>query len=212
MRTVTRKYKVFRFSELNAEAKEKVKEWFLEISSSRTDDYEDCLKGNLNEMFPESRLGVEFSLNSCQGDGVNVYGTVSAKDIIDRIDNHKGGDLLAGYENVLSEKEKKRILHYAKECGEIELPRNRRYFYCMADYTSFSELWADDLDQCGYRNIDTEVIDKFEKMVISIFFKLCSAYEKEGYSYLYEISDEEMNYLSEANEWEYLEDGSLFIV
>lgn len=55
------------------------------------------------------------------------------------------------------------------------------------------------------------MIDKFEKMVISIFFKLCSAYEKEGYSYLYEISDEEMNDLSEANEWEYLEDGSLFI-
>ncbi len=72
--------KVFTFPELNGEAKEKAKEWYLNdetLSWELTDSYE----SDLSCIFPNSDLKVQWSLSYCQGDGVNIYGSVNMEDI-----------------------------------------------------------------------------------------------------------------------------------
>ena len=40
--------------------------------------------------------------------------------------------------------------------------------------------------------------------------RLCSDYEKYGYDFFYNVDDEVIEETCEANEWEFLEDGTFF--
>ena len=60
------------------------------------------------------------------------------------------------------------------------------------------------------KNINVEALTKFEKLVRGIFRTLCRSYEKQGYEYFYEISDEDLEEMCEANEYEFLADGTIF--
>ena len=200
---------MYRFNELNEEAKEKVKEWYLEgqIPESFTDD---C-KEDLHCLFGKNDLSVQYSLGYCQGDGFNIYGEIDAKSIFECLKNHNGGTQFAEFENALTEKEKKTILHYAEECGRIKLPMNNRYCYSLADYIDIKEDWAYDLEvYSGYKNINVEALEKFEELVRNIFATLCKMYEEWGYKYFYEIDDEDLEEICEANDYEFLEDGTVF--
>lgn len=80
MNKYIKEIKVFTFPELNGEAKEKAKEWYLNdeiLSLELTNDY----KNDLSYIFPRSELEVQWSLSYCQGDGVNIYGSVNIEDI-----------------------------------------------------------------------------------------------------------------------------------
>ena len=206
MRTATVKYNVYKYNELSESAKETVKQWYLDGQESFIFT-EDC-KEDLYNLFGKNNLDVQYSLASCQGDGFNIYGKINAESIFNCLENHNGGTQLARFENVLTEKEKRTILAYAEECGEIELPMNRHYCYSLADYIDISEDWEYKL--VDYRNLNTEVLNKFEKIVRDIFRELCRSYEKQGYEFFYEISDEDLEEMCEANGYEFLEDGTIF--
>ena len=209
MRTEIVEYKVYKYSELDEDAKEKVKEWYLEGQEPFIFT-EDC-KQDLYNLFGKNNLDVQYSLASCQGDGFNIYGKIDAESIFKCLEKHNGGTQLAEFEDVLTEKEKKTILHYAKECGEIELPMNHRYCYSLADYIDIAEDWEYKLNYySGYKNINVEALNKFEELVRDIFGILCSSYEKWGYEYFYEISEEDLEEACEANDYEFLEDGTIF--
>lgn len=204
--TITKTYDVYKYNELSDSAKEKVKEWYLQGQEPFIFS-EDC-KEDLRNLFGKNNLDVQYSLSYCQGDGFNIYGKIDAENIFNCLEKHNGGTQLAKFENVLTEKEKKTILHYAKECGEIELPMNSRYCYSLADYIDIAEDWEYKL--VDYKNLNTEVLKKFEKLVKGIFNTLCRSYEKWGYEYFYEISEEDLKEMCEVNEWEFLEDGTIF--
>lgn len=208
MRTATVEYKVYKYNELNEDAKEKVKEWYLDGRETFIFT-EDC-KMDLYNLFGKNNLDVQYSLSSCQGDGFNIYGTIDAENIFSCLEKHNGGTQLAKYEDALTDKEKKTILAYAEECGKIELPMNRRYCYSLADYIDIVEDWAWNLEHSNYKNINENVLKKFEKLVRDIFSTLCRAYEKWGYDYFYEVTDEDLEEYCEANEYEFLEDGTIF--
>ena len=111
----------------------------------------------------------------------------------------------------MTEKEKRTILHYADECGKIEIPMNNRYCYSLADYIDIKEDWAYDLEvYSGYKNINVEALEKFEELVRDIFTTLCKMYEEWGYNYFYEIDEEDLEEICEANDYEFLEDGTVF--
>ena len=206
---VTNTYNVYKFNELTESAKESVKRWYLD-GQPEFIFTEDC-KQDLENLFGKNELDVQYSLASCQGDGFNIYGEIDAENIFECLEKHNGGTQLEQFENVLTEKEKKTILHYAKECGAIKLPTNNHYCYSLADYIDIADDWEYQLDYySGYRNINTETLKKFEKLVRDIFAKLCRSYEKMGYEYFYEISDEDLEDMCEANGYEFLEDGTLF--
>ena len=75
MKTIKRKYNTYDFSELNESAKERVRQWYLD-DDMRSSDWENEIEQDLMIMFPNSDLHIQFSLNSCQGDGVNIYGNL----------------------------------------------------------------------------------------------------------------------------------------
>ena len=211
MRIETVAYKVYKFNELSEEAKEKVKKWYLDGQESSV--YTDMCKEDLNCLFGNNHdLEVEYSLGYCQGDGFNIYGKINAKDIFNCLEEHNGGTQLEEFENVLTDKEKRTILCYQDECSDIELPFNRHYGYCMADYINIADDWEYDLEVYSeFRNINVETLKKFEQMVKDIFSKLCKAYEEQGYEFFYEVEEEVLEEHCEVNGYEFLVDGTLFV-
>ena len=208
MRTMTVEYNIYKYNELSEEAKEAVKEWYLENQEPYF--FTDMCKEDLYNLFGKNNLDVQYSLASCQGDGLNIYGKINAKDIINCLNNHNGGAEFKEFEDMLTEDEKKIILAYAEDCGEVKLPMNNRYCYSLADYIDIVEDWIWELDNANYTNINEEALKKFEKLVREMFGKLCRTYEKWGYDYFYEISEEDLEEACVAYEWEFLEIGMIF--
>ena len=79
----------------------------------------------------------------------------------------------------------------------------------MADNIDFAEEWKDNLEY-GEINYNKQIIDKFDLFIRNFFSEFNSLLEKDGYEYFYNISDEEMEETCEANEWTFLEDGTMF--
>jgi hypothetical protein len=167
-------------------------------------------KEDLYSLFGKNNLDVQYSLAYCQGDGFNIYGEINTESIFNCLENHNGGCQFAKFENVLTEKEKKTILRYAEECGQIEIPINNHYCYSLASYIDIYDEWETRLVYADYRDINVDVLKKFEKLVREIFETLCKYYKKWGYEYFYEISDEDMEDACDANGWEFTEDGTVF--
>ena len=104
MRIATVDYEVYKYAELTEDAKEKVKTWYLEGQEPFIFT-EDC-KMDLENLFGENDLDVQYSLGYCQGDGFNIYGKIYAESIFKCLENHNGGTQLAKFEDMLTEKEK----------------------------------------------------------------------------------------------------------
>ena len=175
-----------------------------------TDIFTDWIIEDLNFIFGKNDLNVQYSLGYCQGDGLNIYGFINAENILDCLKKHNTGAQLKEFENILTEKETRTILNYAENCGKIEIPQNRHYCYSLADYIEFADNWENELYYAGYKNINTEAINKFEKLVKEIFGKLDSDFETDGYNYFYEIEDDELSEICDCNNWEFTENGNLY--
>ena len=211
MEIITREYKVYNFSELSEDAKEKVKQWYLD-DDFRPCEFENIYTEDLMYLFNNSDLKLQFSLSYCQGDGLNIYGKLDLTDVFSAIrDSEHSGDLFVQYKNLLSEHEMKTIEAYMEVCGrEVELPYNRHYCYCIDDRVDFADDWIESLEYCRYKNIQIDTIRKMEKLVGRMFENLSATYEKYGYDYFYNADDEVVNEECEANGWRFLEDGTFF--
>lgn len=209
MRTVTIEKNIYDYDELNDDAKQTAKNWYLE--NCRLPEYfsEDVMH-DLEVLFGKNHLDVEYSLSYSQGDGLNIYGMIEPNAIFDCLENHNGGTMFEKYENVLTDSEKQTILAYVEYCGMVKLPKNpSRYSYCVAHMTDVAKAWQTELEFDGVEEkyIGVDTLKKFEQLVIGMFTDLCMYYEKRGYDYFYDISDEEMSETCEANGWCFTEDG-----
>lgn len=211
MKIITKSYEVYDYSELSERAKEKVKTEFLQDEIRNDWFNEDCLE-TLHYMFPNSKLKVQYSLGSCQGDGLNIYGELKVLDFINLMNNTDQipVNLLNEIKSqMLSKQEMDLILEYNKYCNDITIPMNDRYCYSIADNIDFAEEWKENLEDYEI-NYNKQIIDKFDLFVKNFFSEFNSLLEKDGYEYFYNISDEEMEETCEANEWTFLEDGTMF--
>lgn len=211
MEVVTREYKVYNFSELSEDAKEKAKQWYLD-DDFRPQEFENIYTEDLHYLFNNSDLKMQFSLSYCQGDGLNIYGKLDLMDVFAAIrDTDHSGEQFKQYKDLFSEHEQKTIEAYMEVCGrEIELPYNRHYCYCVDDRVDFANEWIEILEYCRYKNIQIDTIRKMEKLVGMMFENLSATYEKYGYDYFYNADDEVLNEACEANGWRFLEDGTFF--
>ena len=211
MEVVTREYKVYNFSELSEDAKEKAKKWYLD-DDFRPQEFENIYTEDLHYLFNNSDLKMQFSLSYCQGDGLNIYGKLDLMDVFATIrDTDHSGEQFKQYKDLFSEHEQKTIEAYMEACGrEIELPYNRHYCYCVDDRVDFADEWIEILEYCRYKNIQIDTIRKMEKLVGMMFENLSATYEKYGYDYFYNADDEVVNETCEANGWRFLEDGTFF--
>lgn len=211
MRTihVEYEYSVYQYEELSEGAKEVAKEWYL--GGQDTETFAECLNETLYYLFPNGNLNVEFSLNCCQGDGLNIYGEVTVSDILQFLYGERSEDITDKLRIRLSEKDVKTIKHYNDFSSDltINLPRNRYGCCCISNQIRFAEEWIEELEYNCFNNIKRETILKFESVVREIFTMLCKDYETWGYKYFYEISDEDMAEICEANGYEFLESGNV---
>ena len=206
MKTITRhidieeEYTLYTFDELPEKGKQKVRDWYIRDSYFRDTDIfsEDC-NNYLAELFPNSDLKVEYSLNYCQGDGLNIYGDLDLMDIYEKI---KG---------IFTEKEQKFFRWCLSEYSyNFKMNRNNRYCYCICDRWDYSEGIIDDMEYADLRNIRYDLLEKFSKECADYLCDLCSRFEQDGYSWFYEPTDEEISEDLSANDFEFLEDGTIF--
>ena len=199
METITREYTVYSYSELSEEAKEKVREWYID-DNDRCYMLSDCWNASLEYDFIYSDLKVQWSLNYCQGDGVNIYGKLKLSDMMDKIDFKH-----------YTKKEIRFIEWVIKEYNPvITLPQNDHYAYCMADRIDLESdlLW--EMKYNGIKNIKRDVLEKLNNDIIAYFENLCGHLEMSGYEYLYEPDEEEIIEACEANDWKFTEEGKFF--
>lgn len=74
-----REIKVYEYKELTESARKKAREEMEQDkinSDIGNDQFKILLDDNIECLFPKSNLKYEYSLNSCQGDGFNLYGEV----------------------------------------------------------------------------------------------------------------------------------------
>ena len=210
MQIITREYKVYDYMELSADAKETAKEWFLDDDGLRAGDFREIYEDDLRNVFPDSKLKIEFSLSYCQGDGLNIYGDLNINNILNLPKSEFCGDTFDNLIDYFTEKELRTIRHYIDECGEdITLPQNRWYSYCCVDRVDMDE-WSEPLWSAGFRNINEKLIEKLKSYIVKIISRLCKEYENYGYDYLYHVDDEEMQETCEVNGWKFFENGKYF--
>lgn len=201
MQTITRTYQVYTYDELSEKAKEKVKEWYID-DPTRTDIFTEDIDYFLQENFSDSDLKVQYSLAYCQGDGLNIYGKLYCRDMLDKIN----------WDN-FTEKQQKFIKWAITEICPYAygvIPSNRHYCYCIAENADFTGDISEELENLRMRDIDYNALDKWEKACIAYFEELCGKFEREGYEYFYNPSEEEISDCCEANEYTFTEDGKFF--
>lgn len=207
MQQLIKIYNVYSYSELSDKAKEKAKEDYLN-NYLRSEELANLYMEDLKNIFPNSDLNIQWSLNGCQGDGVNIYGNLNINDIF----NLPNVTDMKWIGDELTEKEIRTMKFYMSEYQEDTiLPMNRRYYYCYINHIDFSADFYSALEDIGIRNINSNVLCKIEGIIRKVIKELCNRYERIGEDYLYNISDEEMEETSEANDWKYFKDGSFFI-
>lgn len=200
MEIITRSYEVFCYEELSESAKEEAKRWYLEGKDPYW--FQDDCEMQLSEIFPNSKLEVQFSLSSCQGDGLNIYGNVNYNDIY---------AVIVEGSAKFTEKEKKYIAWFIKEfASDYKMIENPRYGYCYSCMWDFTESIIEDMEYSNIRGIKYDVLEKFNEAVKEYFENLCSEYEKWGYEYFYNVDEEEMIDMCYGNGWMFTEDGSIF--
>lgn len=196
MRTITHTFNVYRYNELDADAKDYAKQQYLELPF-RAQEFSALVEIDLEVDYPNSDLKFQYSLSSCQGDGFNVYGLLNLKDV------------LKYEESAFSDREIKTLEEYFEYEEFAELKQNCHYSYSLADQNDYvGKLW----NQLTWNDVDVDevLLSKLDQVACSHVEDLCRRYEERGYEFLYEISDEDMAFMSEENDYEYLEDGSFY--
>lgn len=182
----------YTYDELSAEAQEKVKQWYLD-DPCRCDFYYNFITDRLKADFINSDLDVIYSLSYCQGDGLNIIGTVNLYDFIEFWK--------------ASEKEKRRIEKYIdNSLQHYTLEQNNHYCYSckFIDKKYINDVICDFTEELKYqqfKNINTNTIEKFFNDLIDYFAELDREYEEEGYNYLYDVDEDEISECCDANEW-----------
>ena len=198
MQEITKIYKVYAFDELTEKAKQAAMTNLLDVYGDDLNMvfYEYCMD-RLNTIFPCSEPKIEYSLSYCQGDGLNIYGCFAFTDLY-RYVQHE-----------LTAKEQKFVKWVIKEFNlfnyYVDLPMNPwRYTYCVIDRANIiGEILQDVENAAIYKNFKTEVLFKFERLVIEYITTLCYDLKRVGYDMLYDVS-------GYVNECEYLADGTIF--
>ena len=209
MKEVTMGFNVYRFEELNEEAKEVVKQWYLDGQDSS--NFNDILKYELDLFFPNSELNANYSLNYCQGDGVNIHGIISLKDVLEFSTLYQLNEFYPKMKEVFTEKEIKTLNFYFKQISDstIELPQTRGYA-CSAAMAYVEPSLIESLEYDKIRDINKKLIKKFEKFFIESLMILTKEFEERGYDFFYEISKEDLQEYCESNDYWFYENGEFY--
>lgn len=192
MVTITKKINLYEYNELDEKAKEQAKRDFLEVRCELDGDMftETAMEIIGNYFQFTDGLEVQYSLSSCQGDGVNIYGKFDLQNV-------------EGLEWLKS------------EVDSFKLAQNYRYCYSLKSQTETETVdeIISEFERASDREIKDWQVMEIRKMVETVFEKLKKAereIEKYGYDFFYEVSDEEMAEYADSCGVLYLENGTTY--
>ena len=200
MKTFTTVTTGYTYNELSESAKEEVKQWYLSDETRNNIFFEDIML-YLRDNFKLSELKVMYSLGYCQGDGLNIYGNLNLYDFLDIWK--------------ASEKEKRTIKFYVDRAFyNYTFEYNNRYCYSCKfidkkHIEDTVEEFITELQDNQIANMKHSLIFQFFYTIIDYFKNLDAEFEKAGYNYLYNCSDEEVEDFCTANDYYFTEKGEL---
>ena len=206
--------KVYKFDELSSEAQGKVIQDYIEgINWDVESEYilED-FKDSLRELgYPDE--DVQFSLSHNQGDGVAFYGLVDVSHVAKRL---------------LTESDYKFLMDVRDEINlQYAIVRNQ-YGYHYSHYNTMDiemelESYSDRIDFDDYEDddVEEELSSKIEEIAYELkelikddIKDVSKELEKYGYDYIDDVTNEDnvkQHLLSEYGDFEYYENGKLFV-
>ena len=201
MKIIVNTIRVYEYHELDDSAKERVKEWYLD-DIWRNNSFQDDIEGELECLFPNSKLKVCYSLSNCQGDGLNVYGTIKLTDFLNMVD---------GY----TSKEINRLRFYFRYFNEYTFESDNRYCYSCKFIDKKRLEWTaidlfNALEWNGIRYIDSKLVYRFLLDMFNWFEDYDRRMEEYGYKFFYEVAEGEVEEVCASNGWMFLEDGEFY--
>jgi hypothetical protein len=178
MKKIVKEFTVYQFNELSEEAKQKVRENYIDEYRSA-----DCFSSDVIEVL-KSEYGLysltpQYSLGYNQGDGLCLVGEITPNEL-------KGDMFKAIAFKDLSESDVESIDGLI---DKISFTNTTRYSYAKSvDIDEDVDLakW------CELPEYTKRLVDKVVENVKNWYFNEAKIFEKEGYDYFYEISDEEL--------------------
>lgn len=209
MRTITKTItkNVYKYDELNANAQEQVREWYL--MQCRTPElFSEMLDEDLEMIFGKNDLDVEYSLNHCQGDGLNIYGSIPLTQILDAAERCDWLTYFDAFRNCFTADEKALIKRYAEDYDTVNIPNNAcHYSYCYAYHIDYAGDYMSNIGE----DADVDLLNRVNAALISLLSEMCAFYEEWGYDFFYEIDDDTLSEECNDNGWEFTEDGALYV-
>lgn len=190
MRIVKIEVPVYRYAELSDSAKEAAKGNILSITRN-AQDFTDSVKHTLDVLGVEESE-VYYSLGNCQGDGLCFTG---------RITWNKAMEI--SYIKNSVDKLDKVFVACCEDCVySINFYKfNRMYNYCHTVTVEFEDSsWMHSVD-----------FTKLKDIFLNWYEALCAKFEKQGYKWFYEISEEDVAEYCNNNDIEFTADGNVFI-
>ena len=192
-----RSIKVYHFNELNEEAKRKAIDAIINAGLNWTDLDNEFLTEYFRQKlidFGFNDVKIEWSLNYAQGDGVAFYGELN---VLPVLQNNK-------------EKFEENTFNILMDnIGNIEIRVNRNSL--SNRYSHYNTM---DVECINYYEESEELekaIEELEEVVRYLVKELSVTLERDGYNSIQESStDEYIEELAIANEFEFFEDGTLF--
>ena len=186
MKTLTKTITLtaYLFNELDEYIKETAKSNVLEYDRLPEFFTED-VRYELIENFGLSHLKSYYSLSYCQGDGLCLYGRITASELFD---NEKFKKI--AFKGI----HHKQIQSVYDVLQNIDFEHQGRYYHAKTVYIESHEY--------DPTNRQIDIIRNVVENVKSWYFMFCREWEERGYEYFYEISDEDMEYV--CNEYNYL--------
>lgn len=211
MRVVTIKKNLYSFGELSPKAQEEAKQVYLD-TCRESSEFEDMLREDLNSFFPGADLNFQYSLSCCQGDGLNIYGILPTKCMKNCVERHTNSDPLFSFyrgDKVLTDEEWDFVQQYSDSHGDIVLPENRQYSYCIAYRADI----IDDLSTVRKNPKALRILLKYDRLITVFFDQFCKQWENAGYEYFFgsNLTNEDWNELFNEMEWEFFDSGEPFL-
>ena len=187
---------IYSFDELSESAKENAINQYLE-GFRETEFFTEDVNDLLSTLFPNSTLNCEYRLSYCQGDGLNIYGTMKLNDLLNYYGKEKGN----GQGNIFPQCQFLSPV-YNKPC-EIEFEPNYRYGYYIEKETAINDSIIELFESCEIERIPYDLIENFAKETNEMLRELCKRLENNGYSYFYDTDgiEDEIKETWESNDY-----------
>lgn len=164
----------YKYDELAEKVQRNLKEKIVH-SWEYMDDFNWKIQDIICNDFPNSNIKVQFSLNYCQGDGVNLYGTLDYRDTIEFI------------KKMQRDKLDEDFIRIVKFCDiDFKLPENPNYAYCYINKADIAESLIYEYEAITDEEPPEDwqtTAKRFEAVLIGCIEDFCKEIEDYRYDY-----------------------------